>query len=124
MPARWLTIALLLTTVCVRAEWVPYRETDKVVYYLETATIQRDNNFLSVWEIQDLKQPDASRALSRMVLFEYECTQALFRILAVRVYSDNLAAGRLIAFDETPGSWDYIPGDTPAAEAIRILCRK
>ncbi len=59
-----------------------------------------------------------------MVLFEYECTQALFRILSVRVYSENLAAGRLIAYDETPGTWDYGPSGTPAAEAVRITCNK
>jgi hypothetical protein len=70
---------------------------------------QRENNIRRVWEMQDLKTPDAEGVRSRRYLNEYDCTYKMHRLGQMTSYAGPKLTGEKIANVKEMGYWRKIP---------------
>jgi hypothetical protein len=118
-----LMLLLLIAGSPAWAEWVKVSETDDGSSYIDPATIRRIGDVRRVWVLQDLKQSSIG-VMSRRALEEFDCKEERRRILTLSSHSGAMASGDVIATDNSPGEWDYLPPNTPGATILGIVCAK
>ena len=118
-------LLLLLASAPAAAEWVKYATNDLGTnLYFDPATIRVDGNLRRVWGLQDLKQRDSKGAMSRRGLEEYDCKDGRMRILSFSFHSEPMARGMIIASEDSPSKWVYIPPGAVYEHLLKHLCRK
>ncbi len=117
-----LMIALVAAPAC--AEWVSVGETKKASGYIDPATISKNGNFRKVWQLQDLKERGKDGAMSRRVLWEYDCNEGRDRMLSISTYSEPMARGKILSEFDPGESLTHITPNTPSAIIIKIVCAK
>jgi hypothetical protein len=88
--------------------WTRLGETPDVALYVNRPSIEKDDTIRRVWEMQDLKAPDADGVMSRRYLNEYDCQYKMHRMSQVTSFSGPKLSGKqLFKLDET-GYWRKI----------------
>ena len=89
--------------------WTRIGETQDVTLYVNRSAIERENNIRRVWEMQDLKAPDAEGVRSRRYLNEYDCTYKMHRLGQMTSYAGPKLTGEKVANVKEMGYWRKIP---------------
>jgi hypothetical protein len=89
--------------------WTRIGETAEVTLYVNRQTIEKDDSIRRVWEMQDLKTPDADGVMSRRYLNEYDCTHKMHRLGQVSSFSGPKLSGKNLFKLSEMGYWRKIP---------------
>ena len=89
--------------------WTRIGETPEVTLYVNRNSIERDDNIRRVWEMQDLKTPDAEGVRSRRYLNEYDCTYKMHRLGQMTSFAGPKMTGEKVAEVKDMGYWRKIP---------------
>ena len=89
--------------------WTRIGETPEVTLYVNRNSIERDDNIRRVWEMQDLKTPDAEGVRSRRYLNEYDCTYKMHRLGQMTSFAGPKMTGEKVASVNDMGYWRKIP---------------
>lgn len=106
------------------AEWVSVGEDNKATGYIDPATISKNGNFRKVWQLQDLKERGKDGAMSRRVLWEYDCNEGRDRMLSISTYSEPMARGAILSEFDPGESLTHITPNSRSAIIIKIVCAK
>ncbi|MBP8148356.1 MAG: hypothetical protein KAY21_01425 [Limnohabitans sp.] len=88
--------------------WTRIGETPDVALFVSRPSIEKEDSIRRVWEMQDLKAPDADGVMSRRYLNEYDCQYKMHRMSQVSSFSGPKLSGKqLFNLDET-GYWRKI----------------
>ena len=77
--------------------------------YVNRNSIEKDGNVRRVWEMQDLKTPDAEGVRSRRYLNEYDCNYKMHRMGQMTSYAGPKMTGQKVATVNEMGYWRKIP---------------
>lgn len=89
--------------------WTRIGETADVTLYVNRNSIEKDGTVRRVWEMQDLKTPDAEGVRSRRYLNEYDCNYKMHRIGQMTSFAGPKMSGQKIASVDEMGYWRKIP---------------
>ncbi|WP_108286669.1 surface-adhesin E family protein [Limnohabitans sp. T6-20] len=89
--------------------WTRIGETPEVTLYVNRNSIEKEDNVRRVWEMQDLKTPDAEGVRSRRYLNEYDCNYKMHRIGQMTSFAGPKMSGQKIASVDDMGYWRKIP---------------
>jgi hypothetical protein len=115
-------LATLLLPTLAWANWVKVGESELATLYMDRSSIQREENVVRVWEIQDLKAPDADGVRSRRYLNEYDCKYQMYRIGSMTSYAGPMLTGQKLFDVETKGVWRKVGGLSPFTVSFVIHC--
>lgn len=104
--------------------WTKYIDDKQTTGYLAESTIQKIGSIRRVWGLIDLRERSESGALSRRVLWEFDCKAERNRILTLVSYAENMARGKVIVKVTTPTSWSDIRPRTIGEAGLRIVCAR
>ena len=102
-------LAAALLPGLVWANWAKVGESELATLYMDRSSIQREENVVRVWEIQDLKVADGDGVRSRRYLNEYDCTYKMHRLGQMTSYAGPKLTGEKIANVKEMGYWRKIP---------------
>ena len=117
-------LKFLCTAAPTGAKWMKVAESDSADHYIDPATIRRDGQFRGVWVVIDVKQRGKDGVMSWRAQEEYDCKEGRYRILLPTGYSQPMAGGDVLRFENGSGKWTYIAPDTPAETKRRLVCAK
>ena len=124
-----LGLMLLMTVTAASAEWTISGDNDRIIQYVDRATIRRSGNFVKMWDLKDFKtmQPNPSTGLSYLsakVQSEYDCKEERSRILAFSWFSGQMGNGNAVYSDSDPDKWEPIQPGSFVEVLWKIACRK
>lgn len=115
-------LAACLLPALASANWAKVGESELATLYMDRSSIQREEYVVRVWEIQDLKAPDADGVRSRRYLNEYDCKHQMYRIGDMTSYSGPMLTGQKLFDVETKGLWRKVGGRSPFTLSFVIHC--
>jgi hypothetical protein len=115
-------VAALLMPALAWANLAKVGESELATLYMDRSTIQREENVVRVWEIQDLKAPDADGVRSRRYMNEYDCKYQMYRISSMTSYSGPMLTGQKLFDVDTKGLWRKVGGLSPFTLSFVIHC--
>jgi hypothetical protein len=115
-------VTALLMPALAWANWAKVGESELATLYMDRSTIQREENVVRVWEIQDLKAPDADGVRSRRYMNEYDCKYQMYRISSMTSYSGPMLTGQKLFDVDTKGLWRKVGGLSPFTLSFVIHC--
>lgn len=89
--------------------WTRIGETPEVTLYVNRNSIERVDTIRRVWEMQDLKAPDAEGVRSRRYLNEYDCNYKMHRMGQMTSFAGPKMTGEKVAVVNEMGYWRKIP---------------
>lgn len=89
--------------------WTRIGETEEVTLYVNRNSIEKEDTIRRVWEMQDLKTPDAEGVRSRRYLNEYDCNYKMHRLGQMTSYSGPKMTGQKLFTVDEMGYWRKIP---------------
>jgi hypothetical protein len=117
----------LLGVVPVCAEWFLIDGNNKAKIYVDSATIIRTGERVSVWVLDDLRTPQTrwfKAYLSSRAQEEHDCSNERFRLLAVEHFAGNMGAGDVVYQKSGESAWAPIPRGTLAQSVWKFVCKK
>lgn len=91
--------------------WTRIGETPEVTLFVDRQSIEKEGRIRRVWEMQDLKTPDAEGVRSRRYLNEYDCEYKMHRLGQMTSYAGSRLKGNKIVTVNEMGYWRKIPPD-------------
>jgi hypothetical protein len=118
-------ISQLWGAASVCAEWRFVDGHNRAKVYVDTETISRHSELVSVWVMDDLLVAQARglrKYLSTLAQEEHDCARERFRLQALEYFSGNMGSGE--AFYKTAGEsdWTPIPRGTLAQSVWNFVC--
>ena len=104
------------------ADWAKVAETETMTLYMDRSSMQSEEDVRRVWEIQDLKVPDADGVRSRRYLNEYNCKYQMYRIGNMTSYSGPMLTGRKLFEVSEMGNWRKVGGRTAFTLSFVVHC--
>jgi hypothetical protein len=89
--------------------WTRIGESEEVTLYVNRNSIEKEDTVRRVWEMQDLKQPDAQGVRSRRYLNEYDCYHKMHRLGQMTSYAGPKMTGQKLFNVDEMGYWRKIP---------------
>ena len=120
-PAALCVAAALLPSMA-WANWAKVGENEGATLYMDRSSIQREENVVRVWEIQDLKAPDADGVLSRRYLNEYDCKYQMYRIGNMTSHAGPMLTGQKLFDVQEKGVWRKVSGRNLFTLSFVIHC--
>lgn len=124
---QWQTIEknaplqIILSTVC--HEWIKIVDSENSSFYIDKATIQRNNQFVSLWELIDLDHKDEKFGfLSMRWLKEYDCQKQRFREHKFFAHSGPMASGTILSGEQKISNWEAL--NDSKKNILTILCNQ
>jgi hypothetical protein len=113
-----LMILLVVASSSAMAEWFIARESDdrSATIYIDPASIAWSDNKAKLWRLDDFKTAQTTADgtyLSLKSQSEYYCKEdeGKIRLLSSSEYSENMASGKIIHSEDSPGNWSSVsPG--------------
>ena len=106
-----LLAVLAVLTPSAALAWTRIGETPEVALFVNRNTIEKEGTVRKVWEMQDLKKPDADGVLSRRYLNEYDCDIKMHRLGQVSSFAGPKLTGKKLFSVNEMGYWRKIPPD-------------
>lgn len=103
------SLGLLSLAPTVALAWTRIGETPEVTLYVNRNSIEKVDTVRRVWEMQDLKTPDAEGVRSRRYLNEYDCNYKMHRMGQMTSFSGPKMTGEKVATVNEMGYWRKIP---------------
>jgi len=101
---------LAASTASAMAEWTKVEEgLEGETVYIDLQTVRKDVNRRKVWLIYDMKQLDQYGAMSYRMRYEYDCKAKRWRYIALFMYSQRMARGKILKSDPPASLWVDIP---------------
>ena len=126
----WLLITLLvLNSGPTYAEWVSVSVVDQagVTIYVDSATIHRKGDRVTMWELIDyetIQTVTGTSFLSARLQREYDCAGDRHRTLALTRLSDNMGTGKVLRITSDEQQWEPVDPGSIAKRLWRIACDK
>lgn len=117
----------LLGVVPVFAEWFLVDGNNKAKIYVDSETIIRNGERVSVWVLDDLRTAQTrwfKTYLSSRAQEEHDCSNERFRLLAVEHFAGNMGAGDVVYQKSGESAWAPIPRGTLAQSVWKYVCGK
>ncbi len=117
---------LLVVAPSAWAEWVKVGNSSRTAYF-DPATITKDGNFRSVWEIHELSDKGSQGERSVLASVEYDCAEKRMRTLKATGRSLRMARGEIIPLSRVIGDWITLrPGkdDEIFFSILNIVCAR
>jgi hypothetical protein len=89
--------------------WTRIGESEEVTLYVNRNTIEKEDTIRRVWEMQDLKTPDAQGVRSRRYINEYDCNYKMHRLGQMTSYAGPKMTGQKLFTVDEMGYWRKIP---------------
>jgi hypothetical protein len=89
--------------------WTRIGETEEVALYIDRNSIEKEDTIRRVWEMQDLKTPDAEGVRSRRYMNEYDCNYKVHRLGQMTSYAGPKMTGQKLFTVTEMGYWRKIP---------------
>jgi len=106
-----------------RAEWVAVYANAEASFYIDPASMRKEGALLKVAGLQDLKQRDVDRAMSRRAQAEYDCQRGRYRLVSLVVYAEPRARGKVLwSMDANPDGWTTVPPGTGVDAILELAC--
>lgn len=100
--------------------WVKVFENTQFVNYYDSATVRKKGHLRIIRTLYDLKAPGAGGDLSAQSLMEFDCAGKRHRILSHRVYSGQMATGKILSSDNTQDiEWREL---SPGNAILQLVC--
>ena len=116
-------LALFAFGIPAHAAWERFEVKDvSRTYYYDMASLERQGEFRRIWSLQDLRQPDAGGANSRLLHWEYDCARQLIRGLKGSGHAGAMGEGKIVYQSDKPTEWRRIASDTRGDGMMRRLC--
>mgnify|MGYP003461738776 CR=1 FL=1 len=109
------------------AEWLLVDRNDRAKVYVESETISRNGEVVSVWVLDDLKTAQTrgfSTFLSTRAQEEHDCVNKRFRLVAIERFAGNMGTGQSIYKKSGESHWAPIPRETMAQSVWKFVCGK
>jgi hypothetical protein len=126
----WLLIMfLVLSSGHVYAEWVLVSGDDAagLAVYVDPGTIRQKGNIAKMWQLYDYKtvQRVAGDSLLSMKRFnEYDCSEALTRMLGYTWFSGNMGSGGVVFSTTEVQPWEPVGSRTINHTLWQVACSK
>ncbi len=127
------SLFLLSTTfICTSnafAEWQEIGKTDAFTLYVDTATIQKQDDKAQIVSMLDFRKPGQNpntkeTANSLIGLNEYDCSSIKYRPIEFKVFSGNMGKGKVVEEQKTSGSsFEVIENGSWPAGVFNVACR-
>jgi hypothetical protein len=117
----------LLGVVPVFAEWFLVDGNNKAKIYVDSETIIRNGERVSVSVLDDLRTAQTRwfrTYLSSRAQEEHDCSNERFRLLAVEHFAGNMGAGDVVYQKSGESAWAPIPRGTLAQSVWKYVCGK
>ena len=117
----------LLGVVPVFAEWFLVDGNNKAKIYVDSETIIRNGERVSVWVLDDLRTAQTrwfKTYLSSRGQEEHDCANGRFRLLAVEHFAGNMGTGDVVYQKSGESAWAPIPKETLAQSVWKFVCKK
>ena len=131
--APWLTSLFLSTPAPAQtiadSEWIVLGRTENFRVYLDQRSVQRGGDFARVYQLTDFTTAqwldERTVVGSLKVLVEYDCARPRMRTLAMQAYSEQMAAGRLMASEQkADAEWEDIAPGGSGEIVQKMVCGK
>lgn len=103
---------MLLSSSPVYAGWVAiekqYQPPGLETLYFDPATIHREGNRATLWQLTDIKWNSTTRFLSFKTHKEFDCEQSCVRVLQVIEFSRHMGTGRAASGYIENGNWQPV----------------
>ena len=114
---------LIPLSVSAWADWLEHSETDDAKHYHDPASIRKTANFVRVMTIRDMNQLTNYGALSLRVLYELDCKESQYRVLAIAAHPGHMGEGPPIR-TASEGEWQFVIPGTPIEDLLGVACRR
>ena len=121
------TLLQLWSVAPLRAEWLLVDRNDKAKIYVDSESISRNGDVVSVWVLDDLKTAQnrgLSTFLSTRAHEEHDCSKARFRLVAIERFAGNMGTGNSIYKKSGESHWVPIPRESMAQSVWKYVCGK
>lgn len=126
MKPSYLALLVMFVASPVWADWTFISENDEgTKVYIDYATIRKDGNFRTVWEVTNFKSPDSFKGavyISTRAKTEYDCKEEKKRNLTTTAHSELFARGDMVWASESPSIWIYIPPQSVISLILPKVC--
>lgn len=122
-----LIIVQVLTTTPVLAEWLLIDGNSMAKVYVDSETIKRDGDWVSLWVMDDLKTAQMRgfrKYFSTRAQEEHDCLKAQFRLLALEYFSGSMGSGEALYRTSGESDWSPIPPGTLAQSVWKFVCTR
>ena len=112
------------------AEWTYLTSSEDNAYdiYIDKTTIRKRGNVAKMWELKDYKAPQkevGGSYLSDRLLYEYDCVEVRYRILAITLFSGNMGSGQVTFNHQYDDSkWADIAPGSIGMDKWKAACKK
>lgn len=109
------------------AEWLLVDGNNKAKIYVDSETIIRNGERVSVWVLDDLRTAQTrwfKTYLSSRGQEEHDCANGRFRLLAVEHFAGNMGTGDVVYQKSGESAWAPIPKETLAQSVWKFVCKK
>ena len=107
------------------AEWQLVDGHDRAKVYVDTETISRHGEWVSVWGMDKLQTAQARglrKYLSTRAQEGHDCAKERFRLLALKYFSGNMGSGELLYKTVGESDWATIPRGILAQSVWKFVC--
>jgi hypothetical protein len=111
------------------SEWIALGRTENFRVYLDQRSVQRGGDLARVYQLTDFTTAqwldERTVVGSLKMLVEYDCARPRMRTLAMQAYSEQMAAGRLMASEQkTDAEWENITPGGSSEIVQKMVCGK
>ena len=129
MTRLLVTALLLLSYGPAYAEWVAVYVIDQsgVTIYVDSDTIRRKGDRVTMWELIDFKTPQSLAGISFLSLkkqSQYDCVEEQARRLTVTDFSGNMGNGEVVYIDSSEQKWSPVAPESAGQELWKLACGK
>lgn len=123
---RTIFFVLLMAFSCSAwAEWVQVTQSEVVIFYIDPASIRREENLRNYWQLADFKQRNESQGKSFRSKIELDCKKETYRVSSITVFSGSMLTGDMIKnFNYPNKEWENIAPGTLDADQMEFVCAK
>lgn len=113
-----------IALVPAQAAWQLQLAAPTADHYADDASLQALSGMRRVWELQDLRMPDARGVRSWRSFVEYDCRGARQRVLERSGFAGPKAGGAVLSVAAVPGDWTEVPPGGAAEAVLRWACQR
>ena len=126
MPKAILMMVLAIVTSSAAADWVMVVSSEDTPAYAAPATIRKVGDKAKMWTIHDFKAARVDTYgksyRSAKIQDEYDCKQALARVLDFSFHSGNMGKGEEVYSDHIPDKWYPILPKSLGVRLSKFAC--
>ena len=117
-----------MTATAASAEWTQSDGNDRLIQYVDRATIRKSGNLVKMWNLRNYKTVRTLAGysiLSSKEQSEYDCKEEKSRLLAVIWFDGQMGNGKVVVSNgNVRGEWSPIEPGSVGETKWKIACGK